>query len=125
MGYQVAIMHKGEVVRQGTVADLTKQEGRYALALAPGQTFPQDAIAQLGFKVEVVGGHWEVTVGQPERIDAILSIISEKGLSLRHLVEVKQSLEDVFMTMVEKSDTAADRRGVRMARPVVARRIES
>jgi len=122
---RVAIMHKGEIVRQGTVSDLTKREGRFALALAPDQPFPEAAIAQLGFRAEAVGDHWEVTVGQPERIDAILQLISEKGLNLRHLVEVKQSLEDVFMTMVEKSDTAADRRGVRVARPVVARRIES
>jgi ABC-2 type transport system ATP-binding protein len=122
---RVAIMHQGEIVRQGTVAELTKQEGRFAIGLAPGQTFPSEMIAKLGFSPVAVGDHWEVVVGQSDSIDTILQVISQQGLKLRHLVEVKQTLESVFMTMVEKADTVSDRRGVRVARPVVSRRAES
>ena len=39
---RVAIMHQGQLVRQGTVAELTKQTNRYIVGLAQGQAFPID-----------------------------------------------------------------------------------
>jgi len=118
---RVAILHKGEMVREGTVADLTRQEGRFVVGLARGEAFPADEAAKLGFKVETTGDRTEVVVGtDPAAIDSVLSLLSAKGLHVRHLVEQKQSLEDVFVKMVESTDRAdrAPRRATRMARPV-------
>ncbi len=124
---RVAILHQGEVVRQGTVADLTRQEGRYVIGLAPGQAFPAEEVARLGFKSEPAGdhaGHVEVILGEStEGIDKVLALLSEKGLRLRHLVEKKQTLEDVFVRMVDQADPSAGRRP-RVARPVAARRVD-
>jgi hypothetical protein len=49
--------------------------------------------------------------------------LSERGLRLRHLVEKKQTLEDVFVRMVDQADPTAGRRP-RVARPVAARRVD-
>jgi ABC-2 type transport system ATP-binding protein len=122
---RVAILHQGELVRQGTVADLTRQEGRFVIGLAPGSAFPAEEVGRLGFKTTPAGEHWEVVVGDSaDGIDKVLALLSEKGLRLRHLVEKKQTLEDVFVKMVESAEPGADRRPVRVARPVAARRVD-
>jgi ABC-2 type transport system ATP-binding protein len=121
---RVAILHEGEVVRQGTVNDLTRQDGRYVVGLAPGEAFPTDEVARLGYKAEAVGDQWEILLGEAkEGIDQVLAVLSEKRLKLRHLVEKKQTLEDVFVRMVDQADPTAGRRP-RVARPVAARRVD-
>ncbi len=119
----VAIMHQGAFVREGTVAELTRQEGRFVLGLAPGELFPADDVGRMGFAVTPSGDHVEVVTGQdPRAVDQVLSLLSEKGLHIRHLIEKKQTLEDVFVKMVESKETAGTRRPGRTARPVTARR---
>jgi ABC-2 type transport system ATP-binding protein len=99
---RVAILHQGKLVREGTVNDLTKQEGSYIIGLAPGEDFPSDAISKLGFRVVPTGEFSEVVVGTAmDAIDKIMSYLSERGLHVRHLLPKKQSLEDVFVQVVD------------------------
>lgn len=107
---RVAILQRGELARLGTVADLTREEGRYLIGLAPGETFPLADIQKLGYRIEARGGLWEVMVSDPANIDHILSLLSERGLKLRHLVEKKESLEDVFVRETDQSDPGTDGR---------------
>lgn len=116
---RVAILHRGEMVREGTVGELTKQEGRFVVGLAPGEAFPLNEVEKLGFAAHKAGDRFEVTVGNDaSAIDKVLSLLSEKGLKLRHLIEKKQTLEDVFVDMVDSAEPGTDGRPVRSARPV-------
>jgi ABC-2 type transport system ATP-binding protein len=120
---RVAILQQGTLVREGTIADLTRQAGRYDVGLADGQAFPADAAVKLGFAVQPVPdkpGRVEVTLPPGQTIDPVLRLLAETGLSLRHLVEKKQSLEDAFLATVEGAEPGVDRRpkGRRGARPV-------
>lgn len=120
---RVAILHQGQLVKLGTVDDLTRQAGRFVLGLAPGEVFPVEAVRALGYKVTPSGDGHEVELPEGKTIDAVLSFLSDKGHKVRQIVEKKQTLEDVFMEMVESSDKAGgEKRGVRVARPVAARR---
>jgi ABC-2 type transport system ATP-binding protein len=123
---RVAILQRGELARFGTVAELTRQAGRYVIGLAPGQEFPAEELARLGFAAVRHGDLWEVAVSAPEDIDKVLPVLAEKGLRVRHLVEKKQTLEDVFVALVDQADPGTDgRRPARAtARPVAARRVE-
>jgi len=107
---RVAILQKGELARQGTVADLTRQVGRFVIGLAPGQAFPSDEVTRLGYTVRPDGERVEVTPPDGQTIDPVLGLLQAKGLSLRHLVEKKQSLEDVFVSMVDAAEPGTDRR---------------
>jgi ABC-2 type transport system ATP-binding protein len=122
---RVAILHQGELVRIGTVADLTRQEGRYLIGLAPGSAFPADEVGRLGYRVQPQGDRWEVFTGTDlDAIDKVLFLLAEKGLRLRHLVEKKQTLEDVFVSMVDSAEPGVDGRRPRPARPAAARRVD-
>ena len=122
---RVAIIHQGEMVREGTVDDLTRQANRFTIGLADGQAFPLQELKDRGFKVALNDDMAEVELADGQTIDPVLELLWAKGLKLRHLVEQKQTLESVFMQMVDKATDKADRRAVRMARPVApARRAE-
>jgi ABC-2 type transport system ATP-binding protein len=122
---RVAILQRGELAREGTVADLTRQEGRYVVGLAAGQEFPAQDVARLGYRSEPHGDRWEVITGEePDAIDKVLFLLAEKGLKVRHLVEKKQTLEDVFVNMVDGAEPGVDGRRPRQPRPVAARRAE-
>jgi ABC-2 type transport system ATP-binding protein len=118
---RVAIMQSGQLVRQGTVGELTRQEGRFVLGVAPDQKFPAEDVKKLGLQVEQVGEHWEVVAGAGDGIDKVISLIQSQGLRLRHLVEKKETLEDVFMKLVDQADPGTDRRRARASRPVARR----
>ena len=129
---RVAILHQGQLVREGTVADLTRQEGRFTLGLAPGEAFPTAAVERLGFRTVAGESTVDVLTGHDERaIDRVVQLLVTEGLHLRHLVERKQSLEDVFVDLVEtrpgreaSQHRASRPTESRRAAPVRASRIE-
>jgi ABC-2 type transport system ATP-binding protein len=121
---RVAILQRGELVREGTIAELTKQKGLYRLRLADGQAFPADVVGQMGYTVREVPeqkGLIEVALADGQLIDPVVKLLADRGLNLRHLVENKQSLEDVFMKTVEGAEPGVDRKRRRGARPVGGR----
>jgi ABC-2 type transport system ATP-binding protein len=108
------------LVREGTIAELTKTKGTFILGLLPGQVFPVDEVAKLGFAVRPLPdqpGLFEVTLTDGQTIEPVLKLLSASGLTVTHVVEKKQSLEDVFMTTVEGAEPGVDRKR-RRARPV-------
>ena len=107
---RVAILQRGEIMRSGTVSELTRQEGGYILGLAAGQSLPTNDITAMGYKVTAVGDKWEVAVGDASQIDRVLALIHERGMNLRYLLQKKQTLEDVFVKMVDQADPGTDGR---------------
>jgi ABC-2 type transport system ATP-binding protein len=118
---RVAILQQGKLVREGTIEELTKTKGTYVIGLMPGQTFPVEPVAQLGFPVQPLpdaAGHFEVALPDGKTIEPVMRFLFERGLIPVHVVEKKQSLEDVFMTTVEGAEPGVDRKKRRGARPV-------
>lgn len=107
---RVAIMRKGTLIREGSVTALTSQKGRFLIGLAPGQIFPINDAKALGYEAVPLADRWEVQLFDGQSIDPILGLLHSRGLNLRHLVEKRQTLEDLFLqTHSEKSDKASDR----------------
>ncbi len=122
---RVAIMHKGEIVRTGTVAELTKTSERYSITLAPGTAFPVGDVKGMGFNVEPDGEETHIELKAGQSIDSVLDYLASKSLRLRSVNESKQTLEDIFMSLVENAERGNAKRGVRVARAVsTARRAD-
>jgi ABC-2 type transport system ATP-binding protein len=105
---RVAILNRGVVLRMGEIAALTQQKGLYAIGLAPGQEFPRDDVFELGFDVLRSGDQWEVVLRDGQSIDPVVDLLHARGLKLRHLVEKRQTLEDLFVATVEAAEPGAD-----------------
>lgn len=104
---RVAIMRKGKLIREGSVASLTSQKGFFLVGLAPGEKFPIAAALELGYDVTPLGDRWEVQLRDGQTIDPVVDFLRTNGLHLRHLVEKRQTLEDLFLA------THDDRRDAR------------
>ena len=112
---RVAILQRGLVVREGTVASLTAQQGQFFVGLAAGQVFPADDVRQLGYPVAARGELWEVSLPNGRTIDPVVDLLRTRELSLRHLVEKRQTLEDLFLATVEGAEPGVDSPGRRPA----------
>lgn len=97
---RVAIMQKGEIVRQGTVEELTRLRGLYVIGLAPGELFPTEELSERGYQVAERNGTWEVSLVDGQSIDPVVKLLHVRGVNLRHLVEKRQTLEDQFVEIV-------------------------
>jgi ABC-2 type transport system ATP-binding protein len=106
---RVAILQKGEVIRDGTVADLTLQHNQFLIGLSPEQTFPREDVQKHGYSVSCRGDLWEIGLRDGQTIDPVVDLLRSRGLSIRHLVEKRQSLEDLFVETVEAAEPGVDR----------------
>ncbi|MBY0461492.1 MAG: ABC transporter ATP-binding protein [Gemmataceae bacterium] len=118
---RVAILQRGHLVREGTIDELTKTKGTFVLGLMAGQVFPVEAVAALGFPVRLLPntpGHHEIAMADGKTIEPVMKLLAESGLTVVHIVEKKQSLEDVFLSLIEGAEPGVDRGRRRRARPV-------
>lgn len=103
---RVAIMHGGRLVREGTVDDLTRQADHFLIGVAEGQSFPREQAEQLGYTVIPNGTLFDVELPIDGSIDPLLELLHSQGVRLRHLVGKKQTLEEVFVGMVDQAEPA-------------------
>jgi ABC-2 type transport system ATP-binding protein len=106
---RVAILQAGELVRSGSMAELTQQRGLFVIGLAAGQAFPRDEIASHGYDVHPSGDLWEIGLKEGQNIDPVVDLLRARGLSIRHLVEKRQTLEEIFMQTVQEAEPGVDR----------------
>jgi ABC-2 type transport system ATP-binding protein len=107
---RVGILQKGEMIREGDIATLTRQRGFFHVGLAPGQAFPQEDVQKHGYAVSRKGDLWEVALTDGQTIDPVVDLLRAQGLNLRHLVEKRQSLEEMFLETVEEAEPGVDAR---------------
>jgi ABC-2 type transport system ATP-binding protein len=114
---RVAILQQGEMIREGDIATLTQQRGQFVLGLAPGQSPPLDELRRQGYPVNRLGEFWEVGLTDGQSIDPVVDLLRARGLSIRHLVEKRQTLEDLFMETVVAAEPGVDEPVRRRRRP--------
>jgi len=114
---RVGILQKGVMIREGDITSLTSQKGTFLVGLAPGQVFPVEEAQKQGYQVLPRGEFWEIKLNDGQSIDPIVDLLRGRGLSLRHLVEKRQTLEDMFMETVESAEPGVDARRPRHPRP--------
>jgi ABC-2 type transport system ATP-binding protein len=115
---RVAILQQGELIRAGTIAELTQQRGLFLVGLAPGQSFPTDDVAKQGYFAAPRGDLWEIGLKDGQSIDPLVDLLRARDLSIRHLVEKRQTLEDLFVQTVEAAEPGVDRVARRRRRGV-------
>ena len=104
---RVAVMQRGEIIREGRVQDLTSQRGTFVVGIAEGK-FPDAELKQKGFDVRPLNDRWELSLTDAQSIDSVLDMLRDQGLKLRHLIEKRQTLEEAFVQMVDAAEPGVD-----------------
>ena len=116
---RVAILQRGEVIREGDIAALTQAAGPVRDRPGAGPDVPaRKRRRKLGYAGRPIGDCWEVGLDATgRRIDPVVDLLRARGLSMRHWCEKRQTLEDLFVQTVEAAEPGVDHRAARGARP--------
>lgn len=99
---RVGILQKGRMIREGDVAGLTRQKGSFLIGLAPGQSLPEAELRVRGYDVSPYGERWEIHLHEAQSIDPVIDLLRAHNLSVRHLIEKRQTLEEMFVQTLER-----------------------
>src|SRR5262245_4756634 len=105
---RVAILQRGNLVREGDIKTMTKMKGRYIVGLVRGDEMPRAELEKKGYIFRADGDAWEISLPDGQTIDPVVDLLRSKGSRIRHLVEKRVSLEDIFMQTVESAEPGVD-----------------
>ena len=104
---RVGILDRGALVREGSIADLTRAELTFRIETAP----PLDAEALRALEGLVLSatpagkGH-DLALAREEDVDAVIDRLRARGIGVRALEGKRFSLEEVFLEAVEEEKGA-------------------
>src|SRR5205809_1381923 len=96
---RIAVMKSGEIIEQGTVADITSSRGGYELVV-PGSEGLSQWLREKTLTFAAVNGHFRIQL--PDRVSAnsLIDALRERNVEIESLMLKKKSLESVFMERI-------------------------
>lgn len=102
---RVAILNKGELIREGTVEDLTTEKETYSLQFANEVTETTLKEVLEGFVIDKISSKgFELKVNNEEELNSVIDKLRRVGVLIKGVVPVKMSLEDMFISLINESD---------------------
>lgn len=99
---RVAILNKGKVVRQGTIAELTAQKLIYVIQLSSPLTGEIRArLQQTILPIEYKDANLIVSLHDKPELNTIIDILRAGGIGIESMNQQKTSLEDYFMQIMK------------------------
>ncbi len=97
---RVAILDRGELIRTGTVKELTSPSKVYRFETA---RIPEEVLAGLNqhaAQLELHNGFIEVTVRSQKKLNALIDYLRGNDVEIRAIIPHKQSLEETFIKIL-------------------------
>ncbi len=105
---RVGILSRGQLVRVGTVAELTQTDRSLQVTLSqpPGDALVGELARAFGTARASGGCNVDLVLERDEQIDAVVDFLRARGIGLRGLSSKRQSLEEVFLDSVKAGGPA-------------------
>ena len=102
---RVAILERGEIVREGSIAELTASGNLYSIVTSPPLDDAHlEALRGLTLSVARAGDGVDVTMREERDVDQVVDWLRARGIGIRALALRRASLEEVFLAAVGKED---------------------
>jgi len=95
---RVAIILAGEIINQGYLGDLISEKVLYTEIIVAG--LPPSEFSRLGESVTSSGDRVLLRVYEQEKVDQVISLVSQKKGKIVSLIPRTETLEDIFVSMV-------------------------
>jgi ABC-2 type transport system ATP-binding protein len=93
---RIALMKSGEIVEEGTVAEVTASRGGYELVVPVAEGL-SDWLREKTLSFAAVNGHLQIEVRDRPSANALIDALREKSIEIESLKVKRRSLESVFM----------------------------
>ncbi len=107
---RVAVLRKGKVAAAGRIADLTATGSRYRMVVSPVDETLLASFRDAGAAVERVNGHLDITTRDLTHLNELIDTARAKGAILSEVSPLKSTLEDVFVDLIQSTESAARER---------------
>jgi ABC-2 type transport system ATP-binding protein len=102
---RVAILHKGEVLKVGTVAEMTAHHMEYEIRTdKPLPERATQAISGIVREARPEGNVLHVTVNEKNDLNKILDIVRGEGIFVESMTPKRSSLEDYFIEVIRSEE---------------------
>lgn len=102
---RVGILNKGKLLREGAVKELTEKGEEYKITVEGGSL---DEIAKEFISAIVItkagNNIYSVKVSNTDDLNKLLDSLRKNGIIIREMVKQKQSLEDMFISLIKESE---------------------
>lgn len=103
---RVTILNKGEVLRTGTIKEITAQEGHEIELQEPVTDDLLRSLKEIFPHVQGSGSQVLLDSGDRQTLNAILDRIREKGFHMQSLSARKSKLEDYFIKLIKDGESS-------------------
>ncbi len=100
---RVGILDSGRLVREGTVEALTRSANAYEVRIEGSVAIVWDQLLAIAPGARKDGDAILFTLPEGRKVDDVIDLLREGGVSVRGFSEQKRSLEDIFIDTVGES----------------------
>jgi ABC-2 type transport system ATP-binding protein len=93
---RIALMKSGEIVEQGTIAELTSSRGGYELVVPVAEGL-SDWLREQTLSFASVNGHFHVQVPDRASANTLIDALRQRNVQIESLTAKRRSLESVFI----------------------------
>jgi ABC-type multidrug transport system ATPase subunit len=101
---RVAILNQGRLVRVGTVNELTGAGTHYRVIVSRADDSLDATLSPLAQGYSRNDREITFTIGEEGELDRVIDCIRSKGVGLRELVQLKDTLEDAFVKIISEEN---------------------
>ncbi|MBM4176480.1 MAG: ABC transporter ATP-binding protein [Ignavibacteria bacterium] len=102
---KVAILNKGELIREGNVSDLTQKGMEYQIILDPNVSSDKlEELKKLSHHFKNISYKFNVNVANTDELNELIDKIRNSGVMIESFSAQKTSLEDLFINLIKESD---------------------
>jgi len=102
---RVAILHKGKIIREGNVHDLTNKKEGYRIVVDTELETSLDESIKMKYELQKVSSlTYLLRVDEQRPVNDFVDHLRGKGISIKEMAQEKNSLEDVFISLVKAEE---------------------
>ena len=102
---EVAILHRGKLIKQGAVKDLTATELRYRVHANVKEPALLQDISSRVMHAEAQNGHLDLTVASSQALNDVIDVLRQSQILIEAIVPQRQTLEESFMQSIALAGT--------------------
>ena len=102
---RVGILNKGKLLREGTVKEFTEKKEEYTINLE--NDFSPEDLSDIQKEItfsNIKAGSYSVKVADIKELNKFIDMIRNKGILIQEINPLKSTLEEMFISLIEKSD---------------------